>query len=213
VASEAEHRVKTDTPSSKGCLKSVRLAGRSRCRGVSGFTLIELILVMTVLTIAVSVTAPALANFFRGRVLDSEARRLLALTRQGQSRAVSEGIPMELWIDSRESKFGLEAEPSYETTDTKAVEFSLDSDLQLESSNDGQNRALTVNRFSSPTASSATGGQVLSRHAELPRIRFLADGSISESSPQKLILTGRDGITIAVAQSRNGMCYEITRGN
>src|SRR2546426_11590252 len=50
-----------------------------------GFTLIELILVMTVLTIAVSITAPALANFFRGRSLDSEARRLLALTRPGPS--------------------------------------------------------------------------------------------------------------------------------
>src|SRR5262245_45305431 len=31
------------------------------------FTLMELILVMTVLTIAASITAPALANFFRGR--------------------------------------------------------------------------------------------------------------------------------------------------
>src|SRR6184192_239420 len=70
---------------------------------LSAFTLIELILVMTILTIAISVTAPALANFFRGRSLDSEARRLLALTRQGQSRAVSEGLPMELWIDASHS--------------------------------------------------------------------------------------------------------------
>src|SRR5262245_158113 len=88
----------------------------------AAFTLIELILVMTVLTIAVSLTAPALANFFRGRSLDSEARKLLALTRFGQSRAVSEGIPMELWLDATRGAYGLEAEPSYETTDPKAQE-------------------------------------------------------------------------------------------
>src|SRR6476660_1562259 len=99
---------------------------------VRGFTLIELILVMTVLTIAVSLTAPALANFFRGRSLDSEARKLLALTRFGQSRAVSEGIPMELWLDATRGAYGLEAEPSYETTDPKAQEFTVDSDMHLQ---------------------------------------------------------------------------------
>src|SRR5258705_4535465 len=100
--------------------------------GRGAFTLIELILVMTILTIAVSITAPALANFFRGRTLDSEARRLLSLTRQGQSRAVSEGVPMELWLDTAHNSYGLEAEPSYEAKDTKAVDISLDSDLQLQ---------------------------------------------------------------------------------
>src|SRR5690242_12890691 len=76
----------------------------ARCRVVlrisAAFTLIELILVMMILAIAVSFTAPALANFFHGRSLDYEARRLLSLTRQGQSRAVSEGVPVELWFDS-----------------------------------------------------------------------------------------------------------------
>src|SRR6266850_7421868 len=65
----------------------------------SAFTLMELILVMTVLAVAVWIAAPALANFFRGRTLDSEARRFLSLTRHGQSRAVAEGVPMELWLD------------------------------------------------------------------------------------------------------------------
>ncbi|MCX6930914.1 MAG: prepilin-type N-terminal cleavage/methylation domain-containing protein, partial [Verrucomicrobia bacterium] len=64
----------------------------------SAFTLIELILVMALLTIVISLTAPSLSKFFRGRTLDSEARRLLALTRSGQSRAVSEGMPMDLWV-------------------------------------------------------------------------------------------------------------------
>src|SRR5512141_917079 len=95
------------------------------------FTLIELILVMALLTIVISLTAPRLSRFFHGRTLDSEARRLLALTRSGQSRAVSEGVPMDLWVDAQQGTFGLEAEPSYEAQDPRAVDFALDSGLEI----------------------------------------------------------------------------------
>src|SRR2546429_2845051 len=83
------------------------------------FTLIELMLVMAVLTIAVCIAAPALSHFFRGRSLESQARMLVALTRHAQSRAASEGLPMELWVDSQKSQVGLEAEPSYDQVDPK----------------------------------------------------------------------------------------------
>ena len=169
------------------------------------FTLIELILVMTVLTIAVAIAAPALANFFRGRTLDSEARRLLALTRHGQSRAVSEGLPMELWFDTATGAYGLEAEPSYEPNDAKAVNFTLDKDMQLE--------IPTANPGSSGNtagAGIATGvPQLRSNHPNLPAIRFLPDGTLTESSPQTLRLTGRDGSSIWLVLSRNHLSYEI----
>ncbi len=181
-------------------------------RRAPGFTMIELILVMTILTIAVSVTAPRLANFFRGRALDSEARRLLALTRQGQSRAVSEGIPVELWVDAQNGKFGLEAEPSYENTDDKAEEFTLDSDIQLEAVDVFVNRSTSSRIASSRTGQTLTK-TVLSRHPELPRIGFLPDGTIAESSPRRLCLTGRDGFSIWLVQSRNGLSYELSTSN
>ena len=154
---------------------------------------------MTILTIAVSITAPALANFFHGRTLDSEARRLLALTRQGQSRAVSEGIPMELWVDAAQGKFGLEAEPSYEEKDPKGLEFTIDSDMRLEA----------VNGSTPVTASGGGVKPLASNHPNVPKIRFLPDGSISEISPQILRLTGRDGASIWLAQSRSRLSYEI----
>ena len=169
------------------------------------FTLIELILVMTVLTIAISIAAPALANFFHARTLDSEARRLLALTRHGQSRAVSEGLPMELWFDTATGAYGLEAEPSYEPNDAKAVNFTLDKDMQLE--------IPTANPGSSGNtagAGIATGApQLRSNHPNLPAIRFLPDGTLTESSPQTLRLTGRDGSSIWLVLSRNHLSYEI----
>src|SRR5258707_1869195 len=130
------------------------------------FTLIELILVMTILAIAVSITAPALANFFRGRTLDAEGRRLLGLTRQGQSRAVSEGVPMELWIDSAHNAYGLEAEPSYEPTDAKAVDITMDSDLQLQVGSSGAAPAAGSTTLTS-SMNSGTVAPVMSNHPSL----------------------------------------------
>ncbi len=178
----------------------------------SAFTFIELILVMTVLTIAVSFTAPALSNFFRGRTLDSEARRLLALTRVGQSRAASEGIPMELWIDSNQGMFGLEAEPSYESVDSKAVDVTLDGDIQITIENAGAGVG-GIGSAGAALGNSASANTVRSRHAYLPRIRFLPDGTLSDISPLMVRLTGRDGGSLWLAQSQNRRNYEIRRNN
>jgi prepilin-type N-terminal cleavage/methylation domain-containing protein len=194
--------------SSSGCRTSfvIRHSSFVTCRGA--FTLIELILVMAVLTIVISLTAPALANFFRGRTLDSEARRLLSLTRQGQSRAVSEGIPMELWMDATKGTFGLEAEPSYEAEDPKAVELTIDGDIQFQIVN--ENTPSSADTSSAVRSSGIGSGAALaSRHPNVPKIRFLPDGSISETSPQKLVLTRRDGMSICLRQSRNRLSYEI----
>jgi type II secretion system protein H len=196
-----------------------RIAGRdaqlTRRRGrlryfVAGFTLIELILVMALLTVVISLTAPQLSRFFHGRTLDSEARRLLALTRSGQSRAVSEGTPMDLWVDAQRGTFGLEAEPSYETNDAKAVEFTLDRGLAIEVVNKtdvAPANTLTMNR-NQPT-STASVLRVNLVHADLPTIRFLPDGTIGEASPQKLHLSSEDSGSLWLAQSRDGLSYEI----
>src|SRR5262245_41504309 len=116
VGCERQSRVATrfgvgsgHAPNSRQAIPSLRGCGRVRVNQLVGFTLIELILVMALLAIAIGVTFPTLRGFFRGRVLDSEARRLLSLTRYGQSRAVSEGVPMVLWIDARQKTYGLES--------------------------------------------------------------------------------------------------------
>ena len=172
-----------------------------------GFTLIELILVMTILTIAVSITAPALAHFFRGRTLDSEARRLLALSREAQSRAVSEGVPVELWLDAAQKKYGLEAEPSYEPTDPKAIAFDFEAQLELQVVNS------TAGNLAAETTSESGANVIQSNHRGLPRMRYMPDGSISETSPRALEFVGRDGDAVWVALARNRLNYEIRARN
>ena len=183
---------------------TAKAASRRVLAAAPGFTLIELMLVMTLLTIAVGLTAPALGNFFRGRSLDSEARRLLAMTREGQSRAISEGIPMDMWFDGDNHLIGLEAELSFEPEDERAIEFDIDPDMQVEvlllsgKAATAQSRILTQEN-----------PNIQVSHPGLPRIRFLPDGTITSDSPQMVRLTGRDGISIVLQQTRYATGYEI----
>lgn len=160
--------------------------------GRGGFTLIELVLVMALLVVAISVTAPVLSRFFRGRTLDSEARRLLSLTRAGQARAVSVGQPALLWIDASQHEYGLELENAPRTGDPHAEDFFLADGLQLD-------------------AVDAAPMSVEGR--KLPAVRFLPDGTIDESSPSALRLSAADGSILWLVEQTNHMTYAIQNSN
>jgi Tfp pilus assembly protein FimT len=153
---------------------------------------------MAMLVIMVSISAPALARFFRGRTLDAEAKRFLALTRYGQSRAVSEGVPAVLWIDAKEGAYGLRADSSYVEQDTKALEYRLHEDIQVEIEFTVVTQRLT-------TVWRGTSGLA----ANVPRIRFLPDGFVGQNSPARVVFRqGEDG-EISIGPGRNGLNYEI----
>ena len=158
-------------------------------RHPKGFTLIELILVLALLVVITSIAAPAMSRFIRGRALDSEARRLIALMHAAQSRAVSEGAPMMLWVDEKADGYGFEAETSGQNGDTKAEALTVDSTLQI--------------------AVLKAGAGVQTTFKSLPAIRFLADGTVDESSPQTLKLTDSDGFARWLAETRLRTGYEI----
>ena len=126
---------------------------------ISGFTLIELILVMALLVIFTSIATPAMSRFIRGRALDTEARRLLALTHLAQSRAVSEGMPMMLWVNEQADSYGFASEASAQGGDPKAETLNVDSTLAI-------------------SVASTTGG-VPTTFNNLPAIRFQADGELT----------------------------------
>ena len=154
------------------------------------FTLIELILVLALLVIITSLAAPAMSNFVRGQALGSEARRLLALTHAGQSRAVSEGRPMVLWVDEKQGAFGLQAEMTGRNGDPKAETLYVDSTLRI--------------------AVQSTGTTALTKFGGLPAIRFLPDGSVDENSPQRLRLTDAQDHALWLVETRDRNGYEIS---
>lgn len=182
--------------------------------GAPAFTLVELLLVMSLLVIVLAIAAPTLGNFFRGRSLDNEARRMLSLTRYGQSRAVSEGMPMVLWLDEKNRCYGLEEESGYDQTKTNLV-FMLDKDLQMEVVVINRTPILSKNPTSTGSRLSLTPNvvQTSNPHRNYPSIRFLEDGTIGETSPELIRLRGREEETICLAQARQRVSATDTRPN
>jgi len=125
--------------------------------------------------------------------LDGEARRLLSLSREGQSRAASEGVPVLLWVDASSRQYGLEQDLTYVERDEKAVTYTLDRDVAIEMVDGALSSAVLF-----------AGGAL-----NLPGIRFEPDGSFGEASPEALRLQDRDGAVLYLAQSRNRLNYEI----
>ena len=180
----------------------------------AAFTLIELILVMALLTIIVSVSLPTLKGFFKGRDLDSEARRFLSLTRYGASRAVSEGIPVELYVDMQQKLYGLRAQAGFLETDSKKVEYKLPEELSFEVSPPPSKKASGEENFDDAT-SNMTSSDNSSNNSQIKTIRFYPDGFIGDKSPAVVILrqhTAADsgeGNALAITQSATRLSYEI----
>ncbi len=167
-------------------------------RVCAAFTLIEMILVMVIMTVLLGVVFPSLKGFFRGRNLDNEARRFLSLTRYGQSRAVSEGVPVELWINPRQGSYGLQALSGYTETQTNPMNFNLDESVQIS--------------FSAPSSVLVRSNywtQAKAQFGAVAKIRFQPDGFISDSSPEKIFLRQGTASQILIAETPSHLRYDI----
>ena len=98
-------------------------------------------------------------------------------------------MPMVLWLDEKQGTYALQAETTGKNGDPKAENLSVDSTLQLAVLNVGVSTPTTFNG--------------------LPAIRFLADGTVDENSPQTLQLTDSAGISRWLVQTRSRTGYEI----
>lgn len=185
------------------------------CVARRAFTLIELVLVMALLTIIVSVSLPTLKGFFKGRDLSSEARRFLSLTHYAASRAVSEGIPMELYVDMQQKVYGLRAQAGFLETDSKAVQYNLPEELSFEVTSAPSKKRSGDDNFNDPDNEFANASDVSDTTNPIKIIRFTADGFIGDKSPAAVILRQRstdvaaEGDAIAIAQSATRLNYEI----
>ncbi len=162
---------------------------RQRAAG-EGFTLVELVLVMALIVVAVSLVAPRMSGFMRGRALNNEGHRLQALMHAGQSRAVSEGMPMVLWFDGKDSEYGLQEETPPKGGDTSAEELDVSEYVQIALGKGGNANGTTT-------------------FQNMPAIRFLPDGTIDENSPQTLRLT-EDNSVLVFQESQNRTGYDVS---
>lgn len=174
-------------------------------RSSRGFTLVELILVMALLVIGVSFISPHLGGFVRGRIVQSEARQMISISRAAQSRAVSGGVPVILWFDKDKTpnQYGIQEEPGYHDNDKdngkdpKAETLELNENLKIEILDDDSS-------ISQPTTESTDP------HMNLPHITFMPDGTIADGSPRTInIVDSNNGLKATLKQTRDRSQYEI----
>ena len=170
---------------------------KPRHAAAAAFTLIELTLVLALLAIVAALTAPQMVVFFRGRALNEEARRVLALTHYAQSRAVAEGVPVVAWFDPAKSVYGQHIEAGYVNQDAQASSFSVESSLTLEAP------------VTTTAPATEPGDEGPSQTADLPVIRFTPDGYYDYSSLPKLVLRQGTEAALELVPTANRLGYEI----
>ena len=180
----------------------------ARC-GARAFTLIELVLVMALLIMAISLIYPTLKRFFGTRDADSEVKKIVALMHYGQSRAVSEGVPMMLWVDARNGSYGLEQEPGYSDKDPKAVENHLPGGLRI---------GIAQSTAKPPVANSQTGrimsGQATQAKNRLPAIYFMPDGVVAAGrSVSGISIQNSNDAPVWIVPSSSELKYEVQSQN
>jgi hypothetical protein len=105
---------------------------------------------------------------------------------------------MVLWVDPKTGTYGLKAQTGYLDQDTKAVEYNVGSDLQIE--------AITPRKIQTNLWTFARQSTKLTQ----PTICFLPDGFISENSPEEILLRApRDNDAVFLAESASRSGYEI----
>jgi prepilin-type N-terminal cleavage/methylation domain-containing protein len=187
------------------CLPRTRSAGSDAGRHAAArraFTLIELIFVLALLAISAGLVAARAGNFFRGRALNFEARRMLSLTHLAQSRAVSEGVPVVIWVNPTNSTYGLTVLSSFNDPegDDRAVTHTADESLTLETPLGDQ------------TLLSEQDDEKLGLPEGYAAIRFNPDGFIDESSVSKITIRQGNQAALDLGLTVNGLAYEIRPG-
>ena len=181
-----------------------RIAIRSRSRPAAGrvrraFTLVELIVVMTLLLTVASLVMPRMATFFRGRALSQEAQRVLSLINYGRARAVAEGVPVILWIDPVRSMYGLEVQEGHSAGDDGArrVVHTAEPSLRLEV----------------PVVADAPASEQEDERLGLPEnlaaIRCNLDGFFDEGGVQRIVIRQGDEAALEIVPTFNRLGFEI----
>ena len=153
----------------------------------TAFTLVELIIVMTLLAIVAALSLPSLSRSMRQRNLDEEATRLLALTEYGRDEAVSQGVPMIVWIDAKAQRYGLKPKAGFDADETRAREYAMNPDVNAE-----------IDK------AAASGGVV-------EAMEFGADGALASSSVEAVRLVDRFKSVINVSRTADGWSYELVK--
>jgi len=155
-------------------------------RCARAFTLVELVLVMALLCVILGIASPSLSRSFHQRNLKQEATRLLAVTEYARDEAISQGVPMVVWIDSEGGLFGARAKAGYESAGARPKDFKLTDGLHFE-----------MEKNSLPASGTNDA------------VEFEPDGTLDSSSQPAFDIADQSDFSIEVARNNDATGYEI----
>ena len=151
----------------------------------TAFTLVELILVMALLATIMALAAPSLSRSMHQRHVADEAARFLAATEYARDEAVSQGVPMTLWIEPATGRFGVEPKTGFFGADERSREFEINPDIHFETSKAVATRGL------------------------VQAVEFAPDGAPDSASLAEIRLVDRFNSSMTIARTKDGWAYEI----
>lgn len=157
-------------------------------RATPAFTLVELILVMALVITLLALVAPSLSGSFRHHNLEEEAARLFALTEYGREEAISQGVPMVVWVSPDTGHFGLQEQSGYTGNPAHHKDYCLNPDIHFE---------LTQ----APPAQQGVVNAIL----------WTPDGVPDPAGVPSIRLVDRFGSSMTVAQTADACGYEIVK--
>ncbi len=95
------------------------------------FTLLELVVVLTLLSVVIAIAGPRLSGFLAGRNYQEDARRMLSLLRYARAEAINRGQRVEVWFNPATSSYGAQSDPTYQQDNPLQIEHKLQEGLGL----------------------------------------------------------------------------------
>ncbi|HEV8292842.1 MAG TPA: GspH/FimT family pseudopilin [Tepidisphaeraceae bacterium] len=96
------------------------------------FTLMELVLVLLILTIAMAIAAPSLRNFWKGNRVKDAGEQLAYITRLARTQAISDGAVYRLGIDANGAGYALYVQQAEGFVLIPTNNFALPEETRLE---------------------------------------------------------------------------------
>jgi Tfp pilus assembly protein FimT len=142
---------------------------------------------MALLAIVMAIAAPSLSRSMKERNLADEAARFLSATEYARSEAVSQGVPMVVWIDPGSRRIGIEPKPGFDGEPSRNREYEWNEDIQV------------------ATEQKATS------NSTLDVAEFGPDGAPAEASAETVKMSDRFGAALTIARTSDRWSYEILK--
>jgi hypothetical protein len=144
---------------------------------------------MALLATLLALSAPTILHSFKQRDLEQEGTQLLAVTEYARSEAISQGVPMSVWINPGTGEFGVHASDGYDGDKAREKTYSLRTDVRFD-----------------PVEG------VADRDDHTILANFEPEGTLDpESSLDALRLVNRSDSAISLEQTEDGWGYEIVK--